>query len=418
MKRFAMAWMAAFCVGAGFVLGEFVRAVRPVDYLIRPLLAVAVLAVVIGVIASLLRGWSVVAAVFAMAWIVQPESPVALGVAVVAAGLVGWRLWKGRAPGIDTPLAVAAGVFLVTGLVPVIPLIPWSAPVQAAGVADGPPQYVILLDGYPRADTLAQHGFDVSPFISALEERGFDHYPDATTRHPKTIQALTAMTGGDPDDWREGDMAVERTLREQWRLPSGFVSIAPPMGFVTLPHTPTLNRFGHTFFESELLVRSVFLPVARDWIVDGYRHQLNHALEVTASTDERRVFAHLFAPHFPALYGPEGSLPISECWPYCATVHPGPPGIDVEERITLIGRYVEWLNLQLVDVVDRILQRRPDAEIVLFSDHGGRWDDADPAEWGRVFLASRTPTRPDLFSASPYPGEVFDRLVGSVEPPG
>lgn len=370
------------------MLGEFVRGVRPVGYLARPLLAVAVLAVVLGLASALFRQWAVVIAVFAMAWIVQPESTIALVVAGVTAGLVAYRLWKHRTPNMDGALLAAAGVFLVAGLVPVVPMMSWSTPARADVPTDGPPQYVILLDGYPRADSLAEIGYPIDGFVSELEARGFTHYPEATTDHPKTFQTLTALTGGDPADWREADVANNRRLRDEWRLPAGWVAVSPPMGFVTLPHTRSIDPGGITFFESKLLGRSVLRDLAGGWVWDAYRERLDDSLDALASTKEQRVFAHIFAPHLPILYDETGPTEPLDCWPYCAAIDPRPPGVEPGELARRVGGYVYWLNDRLLGVVDAILANRPQAEIVLFSDHGGRWDAEETDEWRRVFLAS------------------------------
>lgn len=380
---------AAFAVGAGFVLGEFVRAVRPVGFLTRPLLAVAVLAIGVGLVSSVFGRWSVVAAVSGMAWIVQPHSGIAVGTAVAVAGLIGWRLWKGSTLNVDLPVAAAAGVFFAAGLIPIVPLVSWSTPARASEPSDGPARYVVLLDGYPRADTLADIGYPIDGFLSALEDRGFTYHPDASTDHPYTFQALTDLTGGDPDAWVEGDIANNRQIRADWRLPDGWAAISPPMGFVTIPHARTLNG-GITFFESKLIGRSVIRELARGWVADAYRTRLDTSLETLATTAETRIFAHIFAPHLPALYDAHGPRDLLDCWPYCAVIDPRPPGVEPEELASMVGGYVYWLNDRLIDVVDSILDRRPDAEIVLFSDHGGRWDDGDKAEWRRTFLATRS----------------------------
>lgn len=409
VKRIAIASAAAFCVGGGFVLAEFVRAVRPVGYLTRPLLAVVLLAVAVGLLAALFQRWSIVVAVFVMAWIVRPFSTVALVVAGGTAVLLAYRLWNRRTANTDGAILVAVGVFFVTGLVPVVPLMSWSTPARADVPADGLPQYAILLDGYPRVDTLAAHGFDISPFIDALEDRGFHHYPKATSRFPKTLQTLSVMTTSGSADHYDS-VAHQRAVRDSLRLPDGWVTIAPPMGFVTFPQASVLNPVGFTFFEARLL--AVSLMPSNDLVLAGYRSELARSFDILASTERRRVFAHIFAPHLPALYDADGNpVPDVECRPHCVNVDPGPGALTVERRIGLIGGYVEWLNGQLIDVIDEILAERPDAEIVLFSDHGGRFDAEDPDEWHRVFLASRTLDRPDLFSESPHPGDMFQALA-------
>lgn len=411
MRRFAAPVTASFLVVGGFVFGEFVREVRPVGYLIRPLLAAVALALLVGGLAILLPRGRVLVAVAVAVWVIQPGSRYAIVLAGVVASTIAWRLLKGRFPDFDVSVLTASGVFFAAGLIPVIPLLSWSSPAEAFISHDGPPQYAILLDGYPRADSLADHGVDISEFLTALEDRGFDLYPQATAELPRTFQLLGQITGG-AGEWRERAVAFNREVRDSWRLPSGWVTVSPPMGFVTLPHAPTLNPGGFTHFEERLLARSAFRRLAADWIMDGYRYELNRAFDVIASTDAKRVFAHIFAPHFPVLYAADGEpSPMLSCWPLrCLAIDPWPVDISADERAQLIGGFAEWLNGRLLELVDEILAGRPNAEIVLFSDHGGRWDTDESEEWRRTFLASHTPSRPDLFEGSPHPKDVLELL--------
>lgn len=71
---------------------------------------------------------------------------------------------------------------------------------------------------------------------------------------------------------------------------------------------------------------------------------------------------------------------------------------------------VEPLNPRLLEAVDSILERKPEATIVLFSDHGARYSLADPDEWHRSFLAARTPEHPALFADRPTPAGLLERL--------
>lgn len=389
----------AFCIAGGFVLGDFVRRVRPVDYLLRPLLVAAGLAVIIGLVSGLFRRWSIPVAAFVAAWIMRPAAPATLALAAVLVGLLFYRIRTRRTPTIDVPLSVAAVVFLAAGLAPVVPMLSWSTSARATDGYKGPPQYAILLDGYPRVDTLASYGLDISPFLDELEERGFVVYREATSKHMHTFGTLTALLDGEGPS---GTISQQRETRTTWRLPNGWSYIAPPAGNVIIPKAPRLNPGGFTFFEAELMARSLPRHLLGDMMMDGYRSKLDQALELLASTRQRRVFAHIFAPHVPILYTADGTpLGAPECYPGCPH----------HDELGSMAGYIEWLNGKLLEIIDGIFVRRPDAEIVLFSDHGGRFDNSDFDEWTRTFLASRTPTRPDLFGESPHPHRIFDLMA-------
>ena len=57
--------------------------------------------------------------------------------------------------------------------------------------------YLVLLDGYPRIDSLGELGIDNQPFIDELAVRGFDHYPEAGSAHGYTNLTLADMFAGE-----------------------------------------------------------------------------------------------------------------------------------------------------------------------------------------------------------------------------
>lgn len=394
-----MAAATAFCVGSGMVLSTFMAAPQPVAYLFRPLAAVALIAVAVGAGSSVFGRASSLVAATTVAWLLQPWSPIAVVTTALVGVVIAWRLWRQQAPDVQVPVAVGAAVFLLAGALPVIPLISWSAPAHANEPGD--PAFLILLDGYPRADTLASWGVDISGFIGELESRGYDHYPTATSRHDSTWRTLSYLTTGVSLSDDEPTVSKKRAARDSWTLPPGFVTVAPPVGSVTIPNVPVLNPGGPTIFEAALLQGSLAAPLTGEYVMDGLRSQLNRSLDVLATTDQPRVFAHLLAPHLPFLYDGDKPRGMPECWPNC---NPLDMPVDSEE----VGGYLEWLNPRLLETIDAILSNHPTAAIILFADHGGRFDRNDPDEGYRVFFAARTPGQPGLFADSPHPRSVLE----------
>ena len=49
-----------------------------------------------------------------------------------------------------------------------------------------PSVYVLLLDGYPRQDSLEDSGYDNGPFVAALSDLGFEVHADARSDYPRT----------------------------------------------------------------------------------------------------------------------------------------------------------------------------------------------------------------------------------------
>ena len=66
------------------------------------------------------------------------------------------------------------------------------APSFTASGSGGPNVYILMLDGYPRADTLATtFGFDNGPFLAELESRDFDVAEGSRSNYRKTWVTLS-----------------------------------------------------------------------------------------------------------------------------------------------------------------------------------------------------------------------------------
>ena len=124
---------------------------------------------------------------------------------------------------------------------------------------------VILLDGYPRSDTLAQMGFDNEPFVGALEQRGFDHYPDAVSAFSYTHTTLLSMLTDQEAPDREGTPTERREVRAQLFVPAGYLAISPPVGHVVLNGGPQTDPTVLNNFEVFLLGQSIVGRVATQW---------------------------------------------------------------------------------------------------------------------------------------------------------
>jgi hypothetical protein len=70
------------------------------------------------------------------------------------------------------------------------------------------------------------------------------------------------------------------------------------------------------------------------------------------------------------------------------------------------------LNTALLERLDVVIRERPDAIVILFSDHATRYDIAgDPEEANLNFFAARTPSRPALFGDAPTTVNIVSTLL-------
>jgi hypothetical protein len=400
----------AFAISAGFVVAVWNEDLFPPAYLLRPLVVVGVMSIIVGLLASFFRFHSHMIAAALSALLVRPGEWVTLGLVLVMAFVVAAQI-RGRRFGSRAAVSIFAAVFLLSGVVqasthrvPAPPRTPWDAEV---------PTYVVLLDGYPRADNLSEWGVDVSDFIAELEERGFDHYSNAESSSVWTHHALSRLFGGESPATDEfGTVDDVREAAGEWSLPEGWVVIPPPIGHVTIPHRRAIAPLVITDLEINLLGGSLPGRLTSGLVMDGLRAHLAESLEALASTEETLVFAHLISPHPPFLYN-EGGVPAEapKCWPECLIFEVNPEfELSPTEWIRRAAPDIAHLNAQILSAVDSIIAKNPDARIVLFSDHGGRFDPTDQDEWRQAFLAARTPDKPRLFGNKPLVDTLFTDL--------
>ena len=417
IRRLALSTLAAWLVFAAIILGRFADDVFPATYLLRPLALALVLAAVIGAISLPMRGYAVAVSAGLALLLAVPAPAVALSIlAIVLAVVLLQRL--GRSPGqLDRPALVLAAVFCALGAIRAIPLMHVPAFAGDAPGMGGTPVFLFLLDGYPRNDTLRTIGIDNGAFVEALEHRGFDHYPAAHSLQRSTHRTLQAMLTEDEVTDTPVNVEQLRAIHESLSVPSGFVAIDPPIGFVTLGSGVHLAPGGPNDFEADLLGRSVVGVLAPDlgwaFLITGMRTGIDSALDLAATTDYSKVFVHLMVPHRPFLFGPGGTSDVPRwCWPQCQIFADSIQdiGITREQWKEGMTAQLDGLHPRLLSAIDRILVRQPGAVIVLFSDHGGRMDETDRDEWYRSFLAARTPGHPSLFASSPRPDAIIRTL--------
>ena len=201
-----------------------------------------------------------------------------------------------------------------------------------------PDIYVILLDGYARADALKQvFGVDESGFLGQLEERGFGVSSRALTNYPNTVQVLMAMfnmrllpdipalqpvlagTNTEAQSAITHDVVMDNPLFDTLHqrgyeivgISSGFaeVSLREADRYIT---TGALNEV-----EIGLLRRTIFgdvlNTVAPDFASQQARNRIttNFGLLGTLAAERpghpRFIFDHIPSPHPPWVFNADGS---------------------------------------------------------------------------------------------------------------
>lgn len=442
-------------VTAAFVIGLTSLSYVPLDWLARPLLIAIIGSSLVQVALTILlrrpalgaaMGFSVL---LAIATVPPAFAAVPMAVAVLL-WLVEWRIGSHMPltlESLNRPLNTLAVAWLAVSVAwsipaliePSIPLRTSVAHVDQASVR--PDIYIILLDGYPRSDTLASWGYDNEPFLTSLAARGFyvsmESASDYTTTI-STIPSIMQMTRLEdlpapiPTDAPARDRTIwaltnDSPAVEQFRA-LGYetystVSHSAPAALRSVDHY--LDRGYVNEFEGHLLQVSTQLDVvlswiAPEWLPNQYRQRVRAdfedltAIAIQARAGPRFVWAHVMSPHAPLVIRSDGGLaaPV-DCFPDTCTLQAADAG--TVPRAEFIRRYtdqVSYVNDQALRAIDAILGNKArQAVIVVLSDHGSRYDPADPDEWYRNFFAARTPGHDRLFGEAPRPRMLFPKLL-------
>lgn len=397
------------------------EAALPTDFLVRPAIVVLAPAAVIALAATPLGKARMPVAVALSSVVLLPELwPVPVAIALIELGI--WLLERssGNSRFVVGRFAVlAVGVISIVGAIRLMPqLTDYFADPGGGMPANSRPIFVLLLDGYPRADSLLDLGIDNSAFIAELESRAFEHYSEATSAHQWTHRTLQAMVAGDPTGIPDepGTSGEEQAVRAALQLPEGWLSIDPPASHVVMRGGANASAGGMNDFEIRLVGASLIGKLARDSaasvVADSLRTHFERTLQLLVESPSARTFAHVLAPHPPFLYA-DG---ISACWPDCNIFDVSTEKLRISRAqwADQMSAQLEAVNARLLAAVDTILAEHPDAVIVLFSDHGGRMD-VESEEVHRSFLAARTPGHPGLFEEEPHPHAIL-RIVSGAYP--
>ena len=449
VRRVLLAVGVSYLAFAGYILGRFANAAFPTFYLFRPLLLVIPLALLVGLLA---------------AWLARSHAPLAAGIATgliclwatsmrhwwqVALLGVGWLVlvfvanrFSRRIPVVPRAASTATIAFVLVFFVSGVVRAFLSAegpisPLTATRAATGPNIYIVLLDGYPRRDTLMNDmSIDNGPFEEALTARGFDVYDDAHTDRRYTdltlMNLLTGTTEGVPLDTAPASQVqflVRRALSEaalpreaqaagyEWDI------IDSPAGHVTFSAGTHFQHGGVNTFEDNMLAESVLGPIVKAalpyLLTDSLRGHFDESVASLISlvdpSAHRLVLAHLFQPHLPFLWGHNATpVPVPVYWPrvniFAAQIET--IRMSLVDYSAAMNEDLATLNPRLLDMVDAVVAKDPNAVVVLFSDHGSRYSLAlKQTEWYHSFLAARTPGHPLLFADDPKPTAILRTLL-------
>jgi hypothetical protein len=408
----------------------------------RPLLVVLVLSAATAFVAFLVtrdRTWAPIIASFVVLFTLRETALAAVYLAIAIWWVVVTRMRRaGNRPPpprrIPEFAARAGGYFAVAYLgvmafnaVQAINVNPpvVHAPEHSAEGPGGPNIYLIMLDGYPRADTLRNDfGYDNTEFEENLARLGFDVSSEPRSNYNKTWLTYASMLNGEYIGDLLGDQPVPPDDASQIRWlhalmnKAALLDVARARGYeisgipppITTAAPSTVDRYEDggmvTEFEAKLMWQSPFAPLLRgplgDFLLGNQKRTAIHALETSAGIAEEHrsapqlVLTQVESPHPPfALASPKsGESTLPACFPdSCSFWHATTDelGINMDTYGELLRQQMDALNSLTLDAVERIVAADPDAVVVLWSDHGLRYSLSNRDEHFRSFLAARTP---------------------------
>jgi hypothetical protein len=313
-----------------------------------------------------------------------------------------------------------------------------SVPLGSGG--EGPDIFVILLDGYPRADTLAdQYDFDNSPFLLELERRGFDTAERSESNYNSTALTLASMLDmRHVDDigglQRDGDAAQQRhRLRAVLGRPQIAIQLRqlgygvkmigsafPQQGILSADEYVDSGQL-NAFEIAKIVEASAHGPwgrLAAGFLASQHRERISEAFDAfeddLPGEQPRLVLGHVLAPHTPFVFGANGeALGLQACFPASCGFWDGWRSqlMRADFSQAAVGQ-ISYLNRRVLDAVDLIVAHatRPPV-IVIMSDHGSRSNPADPEEMFHNLFAAYTPGHRGLFGRDTMPVSIFPRLL-------
>lgn len=450
----------------GFVLFQYVDVVVDGTQAARPIITGALMIVTVqSAIALVLKdgqrsAGTMMALLLLIAFGVSPLLLAITGIFLIRGGTQLWRTrWRHAPPGrldwtrITRALNLVASLLLVVVIVNGIaagaiglPRIDLRVASQTAA-PNAPDIYVILLDSYPRADELAvKFGVDNEPFLTALEDRGFQVGTRSRSNYSDTSLTLVSMLSmrmahripalrpmfTEPDNrmFTEPDKKlrlVQRQLGESFEALEklrgyGYeiTAISPSIGQVGIRSADRHDAAGIDEFTLHLAsvtaIGQVIDEFAPELWFDAFRHRSMESLDVlhglAAGTAQRPrfVLTHLLLPHAPFVFGREGEpRPAPPCAPDCSPFDPpGPLTADMPAY----WEQILYTNRLVLTAIDDILSvSRAPPVIIVMSDHGSRFFGAP--ENTHSLWAAHTPGKQAVFPDDGTPVNLFPRLLNA-----
>lgn len=340
----------------------------------------------------------------------------------IAVFLVALLVLGSRVRLVRLQVAVIAPILLLATAVQLLPLAAnpsaladdggtWGVPASggAGNLQDGPNVWVFVADGYTSPDAVeALTGRQVDDFVAGLEDRGFVVADEARANYPVTHVSLASMLEMSYPVDEHDQVRSREPFYDRLRGDNATVDAFRSSGYAYV-HAQAGGWEGSACSGREDLCiappsvasetslgLAAMTPVGELLAPPGYHNVAQYSdpgvvvdrVQQAAPAEPYFVFSHLLGTHPPFLRhadcGFRRGVEIAEL---------GDPGVPDG-----YGDAVACANRQFTAAVDRILERDPDAVVVIQGDHGAHLQARayDAAPWPddryQVLSALRVPS--------------------------
>lgn len=263
-----------------------------------------------------------------------------------------------------------------------------------------PDVYLIVLDGYSRADTLKVLGYDNSEFLKTLEDMGFYVAQCSRSNYRHTLLSMSstfsmdllwrAIPNSGPTDNNAAPLyerLVHNPVRSDFEQ-RGYTTVAFDTGYQWDQWTdadhylkPTTGESGPvspiTPFEYLFLKSTAVYPFIENSPLEiqrfyGHYERVNFTLDELPKVADsipgpKFVYAHIMAPHTPYIFLPDGTLNTDSRFYNTETGTPSNLKLQAEGYIN----NVRYVNSRLPAILEKIITNSKIPPIIVIQgDHG------------------------------------------------
>lgn len=353
-----------------------------------------------------------------------------------------------------------AVILILTTLVRLLPLLlekeqetasrPPVAIPSSPGTANKPDIYYIIMDEYVRQDVLqAVYGYDNSPFLNALRARKFFVADSSHSNYGVTgLSMVSALNMGYVEDVSHissghqirrlyyekiPNSALLQTLRA-WGYK--IASVSTGIWFTKIPQADYVlaspsGDFQHEIIRTSLVrglndvINFVFKrnPFYDELLTRGQRQKILYGFEqLSKSVDlpgPKFVLAHFISPHPPFVFGANGETVLINSklniFADGENLINGTDGMTVEEFKKGYRDQVAYVNGQLLQMIDHLLQQPKQPVIIIQGDHGTRLL-RSPSYSAATITKEELFERMSILNAYYFPDQTYDALQANMTP--